>query len=207
MALKKSSPESILDVQGFFPKPVIGVDEVGRGCVAGSVFAAAVILMSNEDVHLYKDSKTLSEKAREKLSESIKTNHRFGIGIASVDEIEKLNILQAALLAMKRATKNLGATEGHVLVDGNFPIPGLDGFTQTTIVSGDSRVRAIAAASIVAKVARDHHMKELSKVYPQYEFEKHKGYGTASHLQRIAEHGPCAEHRKTFRGVREFVTQ
>jgi ribonuclease HII len=188
----------------LLPAPIVGVDEVGRGCLAGPVYAAAVILNSNKDVRHYTDSKLISENRREKLSLSIQTHHRSSIGVASVEEIERLNILQASLLAMKRAVFGLGIETGHLLVDGKFKIPGLDGFLQTPLVKGDLRASPISAASIIAKVARDQLMKELAKTHIYYGFEKNKGYGTEVHRLALAEYGPTPVHRKTFFGVREF---
>ncbi|HEX4923903.1 MAG TPA: ribonuclease HII [Bdellovibrionales bacterium] len=187
------------------PAPIIGVDEVGRGCLAGPVYAAAVILKSETDTRHYTDSKLISEKRREELSLSIRTHHRYGIGIASVEEIEQLNILKASLLAMARAVQALGVESGHLLVDGKFRIPNMPGFEQTPLVKGDLRAAPISAASIVAKVARDNLMNELAQTYGHYGFEKNKGYGTEFHRSAIAQHGICAVHRKTFLGVREFV--
>lgn len=187
------------------PSPVIGVDEVGRGCLAGRVYAAAVILQSDEGIQDYTDSKLLTKNVREKLAEHILKNHKVGIGFASVEEIDNINILKAALLAMKRAVELLEVPTGHLVVDGTFKVPGLIQFTQTTLIKGDLRCAPVAAASIVAKVTRDRYMAELSAHYPQYDFEKHKGYSTAAHKQKIAEFGASPEHRKTFRGVREFV--
>ncbi|UOF01921.1 ribonuclease HII [Bdellovibrio reynosensis] len=190
----------------YFPEPVIGVDEVGRGCLAGPVYAAAVIFKSDALSEDVTDSKLISEERREELAELILKEHHVGIGFASVEEIDELNILQASLLAMKRAVEALGVTSGHVLIDGNMKIPKLAGsFEQTTIVKGDLRAPPISAASIVAKVTRDRIMKELSGKYPQYGFEAHKGYSTAIHMESIQAHGPCDVHRKSFSGVKEFV--
>jgi ribonuclease HII len=205
---KKSPSKLILpkiDWQEFSPAPIIGVDEVGRGCLAGPVYAAAVIFRSEALHDLVTDSKLLSEKRREELAEQILKEHHVGIGSASVDEIDELNILNAALLAMKRAVQKLGVASGHVLVDGNKKIPHLRGFEQSTIVKGDLRVAPISAASIVAKVTRDRLMKEMGVRYPVYGFEVHKGYSTPVHKQSIVQHGPCIEHRKTFAGVKEFL--
>lgn len=208
MTAKKSKKSTLIlpkiDWHEFGPVPVIGVDEVGRGCLAGPVYAAAVIFQSEALNDLVTDSKLLSEKRREELAEVILKDHHVGIGCASVDEIDQINILNAALLAMKRAVEALGVTSGHVLVDGNKKIPQLIGFEQTTIVKGDLRVAPISAASIVAKVTRDRLMKEMGVQYPVYGFEVHKGYSTPIHKQRIVAHGPCIEHRKTFAGVKEF---
>lgn len=195
-----------IDWKDFSPGPIIGVDEVGRGCLAGPVYAAAVIFKSDSLSDLVTDSKLLSEKRREELIEQITQEHLVGIGSASVEEIDELNILNAALLAMKRAVENLGVTSGHVLVDGNKKIPGLaSGFLQTTVVKGDLRVAPISAASIVAKVTRDRLMKELGAQYPVYGFEVHKGYSTATHMQSILTNGPCVVHRRTFSGVKEYL--
>ncbi|WP_413578782.1 ribonuclease HII [Bdellovibrio sp. HCB290] len=189
----------------FSPTPIIGVDEVGRGCLAGPVYAAAVIFESAELQDLVTDSKLLSEERREELAVLIKQKHKVGIGSASVEEIDELNILQASLLAMKRAIEALGVSGGHVLVDGNQKIPKLAGYQQTTVIKGDLRVAPISAASIVAKVTRDNLMKELGAKYPAYGFEGHKGYSTPVHKKSIVEHGPCEEHRKSFAGVKEYV--
>ncbi len=189
----------------FSPAPIIGVDEVGRGCLAGPVYAAAVIFKSDVANDLVTDSKLLSEERREELAEIILKEHHVGIGCATVEEIDEINILQASLLAMKRAIENLGVTSGHVLVDGNMKIPNLQGFEQTPIVKGDLRAAPISAASIVAKVTRDRLMKKLAEQYPHYGFEAHKGYSTPVHKQSIVAHGPCEVHRKSFAGVKEYV--
>jgi ribonuclease HII len=188
------------------PSPIIGIDEVGRGCLAGPVFAAAVVLPDDFLVEGVTDSKLISEIRREKLSELILDHATVGIGFASVGEIDRLNILQATFLAMRRAIENLGVGTGHVLVDGNQKIPRLEGFLQTTVVKGDLRALPIGAASIVAKVARDGLMRRLGAKYPAYGFEKHKGYASAVHMEAIQKHGPCVHHRSTFAGVREHWT-
>jgi ribonuclease HII len=166
-------------------------------------------LRSDAHLELLTDSKLISEKRREIVSPLIIESHAVCIASASIEEIDELNILQASLLAMHRAVTGLadqlGVSTGHVLVDGNQKIPRLQGFCQTTFVKGDLRVAPISAASIVAKVARDHLMKELGKEFPRYEFEKHKGYGSETHRQAIAQWGPTAHHRKTFSGVREHL--
>jgi ribonuclease HII len=193
--------------RGLEPSPVIGVDEVGRGCLAGPVFAAAVVLPDGFDVEGVTDSKLLSEGRRERLAAMILDCAQVGIGFASVGEIDRLNILQATFLAMKRAIENLAIGSGHVLVDGNQKIPHLEGaFVQTTVVKGDLRATPIGAASIVAKVTRDTMMKNLGEKYPVYGFEKHKGYASPLHLAAIQEYGPCVQHRSTFAGVREHWT-
>lgn len=185
---------------------IIGVDEVGRGCLAGPVYAAAVILNPQRPIIEYKDSKTIPQSRREELAAHIKENHKWCLGFATVEEISELNILKASLLAMKRAVLGLGLTLEHqVFVDGNQKIFGLpDGVKQWTVIKGDQRLKTIAAASIVAKVARDEWMQEYAKKFPGYSFEKHKGYGTPEHKQAIQNLGPCEIHRPTFAGVKEY---
>ena len=185
--------------------PVIGVDEVGRGCLAGSVYAAAVYIDPAEVYLPYTDSKKLSEKKRKELTDYILEHHRVGIGFASVDEIYELNILKASLLAMQRAVLSLQMPKSTILVDGKFTIPGLMGYEQIPLIKGDFRAEPIAAASIVAKVTRDEELKDLAQVYPHYGFEKHKGYGTQIHKKAIQDFGPCPIHRKSFAGVKEFL--
>lgn len=205
-ASKASSPDhSLIDWRTFAPAPIIGVDEVGRGCLAGPVYAAAVSFNSDILCELVTDSKLLSEARREELFTEILKHHQVGIGFASVQEIDEINILQASMLAMRRAIKKLGVSSGHILVDGHMKIPRMSkAFTQTPVVKGDLRVALISAASIVAKVTRDQWMKDLARKYPQYGFELHKGYGTSFHQQSLAEHGPCKLHRRTFAGVKEY---
>lgn len=185
--------------------PVIGVDEVGRGCLAGPVVAAAVVFKSEADISQYIDSKQLKEEKREVLSESIHKNHIASIGWSSVEEIDELNILQASFLAMQRAIEKLNLKTGTILVDGNQIIPNLGSFAQHAIVKGDQKHRIISAASIVAKVARDRFMKQLAGEFTQYGFEKHKGYGTLYHRQQIQAVGPCKWHRQSFGGVKEHI--
>lgn len=207
---RKFSPsDRVLGAGDSFSKSfrVVGVDEVGRGCLAGPVYAAAVSFNSDFLSDLVTDSKLLSEKRREELAKEIKAHHQVGVGFASVEEIDEINILQASLLAMKRAVEDLGATSGHLLIDGNKKIPHLSAkFQQTTIVKGDLRVSLISAASIVAKVTRDQLMKELALSYPHYGFEAHKGYSTAAHKKSILTYGPCIVHRRTFAGVKEHFS-
>ncbi len=205
--LQKIELEKI-DWKQFQPGPVVGVDEVGRGCLAGPVYAAAVCLKSDQHIEHLTDSKLISEKRREVLAPQIEEAHWFGVGVATVEEIDELNILQASLLAMKRAIdeieKKMGQRVGHVLVDGNKKIPDLDR-KQTTIIKGDLRCAPISAASIVAKVARDQLMKELGLQHPGYGFEGHKGYASELHRKAIAEKGPLYFHRKSFAGVKEYI--
>ncbi len=186
-------------------QPVIGIDEVGRGCLAGPVAAAAVILSNEKKYSFYPDSKKISEEQRELLSQEIYSIHTVGLGWAQVEEIDRVNILQATFLAMKRALSHLPFKTGTLLIDGRDRIPGLDLWHQVPVIKGDQKVRAISAASIVAKVARDQFMKQLANEVVGYGFEKHKGYGTAFHRQKIQELGPSTWHRQTFGGVKEYV--
>ena len=178
-------------------KLIAGVDEVGRGCLAGPVIASAVILTNH--VPGLRDSKKLTTLQRNKLSTLIMQNSYFSFGTASVQEIDEINILQASLLAMKRAILNLSVKPEKVLIDGVHK-PDLDLDTQT-IIGGDSLVDEISAASIIAKVYRDNLMIEIDKKYPEYGFSKHKGYGTKEHKQAILNYGSTPIHRVTFKGV------
>lgn len=174
-----------------------GVDEAGRGPLAGDVFAAAVILPENHGIVGLDDSKKLSEKRREELFDEIQEKATaWCIATASVEEIETLNILGAAMLAMRRAVKGLSQQPDFAMVDGNRD-PQLSVTTQT-VVKGDATSAMIAAASILAKVARDRDMLAQAKLYPQYGFDQHKGYGTAQHRTALVEHGPCPIHRPSF---------
>ena len=176
---------------------ICGVDEAGRGPLAGPVFAAAVILPEGHIIEGVNDSKKLSEKKRDLLFDKIIDECVcYSIGTASEREIDEINILQATFLAMKRAVDGLEIKPDLALVDGN-QIPPVNADV-LTIVKGDGKSASIAAASIIAKVSRDRYMIELAKQYPQYEFERHKGYGTKLHYEKIAEHGICEAHRKTF---------
>lgn len=188
-------------------KVIVGVDEVGRGCLAGPVFAAAVVLPPEYILQkLFKDSKLLVAKKREELSGLILKVAQVGVAFATVKEIDNLNILQASLLAMKRAVEKLNLEVATVLVDGKFTIPNLPSpFLQKAVIKGDSKHQEIAAASIVAKVVRDDLLVKIAKQYPQYFFEKHKGYGTKLHKKAIQKWGPCKEHRSSFKGVKEFL--
>ena len=176
---------------------IVGVDEVGRGCLAGPVIAAAVILKN--DIPGLRDSKKLSKSKREELSSIIIQNSYYSFGYASVKEIDRINIIQDSLLPMKRAILNLSVEPGKILVDGTHK-PDLDIDTQT-IVGGDSVVDEISAASIIAKVYRDNLMMQFDKKYPDYYFSSHKGYGTKIHKAAIKKHGITPIHRKTFKGV------
>ena len=184
-------------------KNVIGVDEAGRGPLAGPVVAAAVILKEyTEELDEINDSKKLTEKKREKLYDIIMKNFDVAVGISTVEEIDKLNILNADFLAMRRALKDLKSLKNEkeytVLVDGNLKIKEYIG-KQLPIVKGDAKSLSIAAASIIAKVTRDRLMKDLASVYPDYHFEKHKGYGTKVHIEAIKDKGAIeGVHRKVF---------
>lgn len=176
---------------------VCGVDEAGRGPLAGPVFAAAVVLPNDVIIEGVNDSKKLSEKKRELLFDVIKEKAlSYSIASASEKEIDDINILNATYLAMQRAIQGLNIRADIALIDGNR-LPRLD-IDAKAIIKGDSLSMSIAAASILAKVSRDRLMLELSKEYPQYQFEKHKGYGTALHRELIKQYGPCPIHRLTF---------
>ncbi len=180
---------------------ICGIDEAGRGPLAGPVFAAAVILPFGIEIEGLNDSKKLSEKKREALFDIIcKQAVSFGIASCDENEIDEINILNASLLAMKRAQKKLSITPDIALIDGN-KTPELDCKAEA-IVKGDAKSASIAAASILAKVSRDRFMLEMAKKYPEYEFEKHKGYPTKLHYEKITEFGASDIHRKTF--LRKF---
>ena len=181
--------------QGF--SAVCGIDEAGRGPLAGPVCAAAVILPPDCDIPGLNDSKKLSEKKREALFQVIQEKAlAFGIGWATAEEIDRVNILQATFLAMARAVEALPAPADYALVDGNrmppLPIPG------ETIVKGDATSASIAAASILAKVSRDRLLRRLDEAHPEYGFAKHKGYGTQAHYEAIRKYGLLPEHRRSF---------
>ena len=183
-----------------------GVDEVGRGPLVGDVVAAAVILDPNQPIEGLMDSKKLSEKRRESLSIEIKERALcWSIAVATPQEIDELNILHATMLAMKRAVLGLSQVPDHVYVDGNRcpEIP----YSVEAVVKGDSKVAEISAASIIAKVHRDHQMLELDAQFPQYQFAKHKGYPTPAHLQLIKEYGVLPEYRRSFAPVRRLLEE
>lgn len=181
-----------------------GVDESGRGPLAGPVVAAAVILDPERQIQGLADSKTIAPKSRERLALVIQQQTlSWALGRADVEEIDRLNILQATLLAMQRAVSSLSLSPRHVMIDGNHcpPLACL----ATAVVKGDARVPAISAASILAKVDRDRLMRELDRQYPMFGFAKHKGYPTRSHLAALREHGPCAAHRRSFAPVKNLL--
>jgi ribonuclease HII len=183
---------------------VCGVDEAGRGPLAGPVCAAAVILPETWELPGLNDSKKLTEKKRETLFTLIQQQAvAYGIAFATVEEIEEMNILAAALLAMNRAIAQLVPAPALALIDGNttrdIQVPA------QSVVGGDGKCACIAAASVLAKVTRDHYMVEISRQYPQYGFEKHKGYGTKAHYGALEEYGPCPIHRMSF--LKKFYAQ
>lgn len=183
---------------------ITGVDEAGRGPLAGAVYAAAVILDPARPIEGLADSKVLSAPRREELALEIKEYAlAYCVASASVKEIDKLNILRASLLAMRRAVLGLGIKPGLALVDGN-QAPRLPCGVKT-VIQGDALVPSISAASILAKTARDADLVRLHDVYPHYGFDQHKGYGTAMHLDRLREHGPCPEHRRSFSPVKDML--
>ncbi|NOX35229.1 MAG: ribonuclease HII [Deltaproteobacteria bacterium] len=187
-------------------KIIAGVDEAGRGPLAGPVVSAAVILPRNFSLEGIDDSKKLTPKKRDALSPLIKEQAlAVATGLSSHLEIDRINILQASLLSMKRAVENLSRPPDFLLIDGKFTI---DMKTdQSAIVKGDSKSISIAAASIIAKVTRDAIMEELHETYPEYNFIRHKGYPTKAHKEAILKYGPCPCHRLSFRGVKEVVNE
>jgi ribonuclease HII len=183
---------------------ICGVDEAGRGPLAGAVFAAAVILDPARPVIGLRDSKVLSARRREVLALLIRERAiACCVATASVEEIDAINILQATLLAMKRAVEGLATMPDEVLVDG-LHLPPIS-LRSRALVQGDRLVAEISAASILAKTARDAEMREMHRRYPQYGFAQHKGYGTAAHLRALNDHGPCLIHRRSFAPVRAAV--
>lgn len=199
--------ERALHAQGF--PSVAGVDEAGRGPLAGPVVASCVILHPDQQTELFVDSKTLTARKREQLFSLLQESPAIiGIGMADAREIESLNILQASLLAMQRAVDNCGDHAGgtapdFLLVDGKFKVPMPT--SQLALVKGESKSASIAAASIVAKVTRDHLMLAAHQRFPLYGFDRHQGYPTKAHREALRRHGPCELHRRTFRGVAELL--
>jgi ribonuclease HII len=183
---------------------VAGVDEAGRGPLAGPVVAAAVILPIDCDYGQFKDSKKLTSKARDRLYTVLhEMEVPIGVGIVSPAEIDTMNILQASLYAMKKAVEELSSRPDYLLVDGKFPVPIT--VPQEPLIKGEQKSSSIAAASIIAKVTRDRLMLDLHEQFPQYNFIKHKGYPTKEHKQLLVTHGPCIFHRKSFKGVKELL--
>ena len=184
-------------------KNIAGVDEVGRGSLVGPVYAAAVTLNKSINKKLLKDSKSLSKEKREELFFYIKKNSIWAIGKASVKEIEKINILQASLLAMKRAIIKLKKKPFLVLIDGN-KLPNLNNYNLKYIVKGDKKIPSISAASIIAKVTRDRFIATLSRKFKNYGWNSNFGYGTKEHLRAIKKYGITKHHRKTFSPINSF---
>jgi ribonuclease HII len=181
-----------------------GVDEVGRGCLAGPVVSAAVILKDSINLKLLKDSKKITFKKRIEVAEHIKLHSTYAVGMASVEEIFELNILQATLLSMKRAINKLSINPELVLIDGNFAPKGLTNFK--TIVNGDEKIKSISAASIVAKVFRDQLMIKLSEEFNNYAWERNFGYGTKAHMNALKKFGITSHHRKGFKPIHKMLS-
>jgi len=185
-------------------KILAGVDEVGRGSLVGPVYAAAVILNKSINKKLLKDSKSLTKDNREKLDKYIRKNSIWAIGQASIKEIEKINILHASLLAMKRAIIKLNKKPSLVLIDGN-KLPNLKNYKLKYIIKGDQKIPSISAASIVAKVSRDRFITKLSKQFSGYGWNTNSGYGTKKHLEAIKKFGVTKYHRKTFSPICDLL--
>jgi len=186
-------------------KIIAGVDEVGRGSLVGPVYAAAVILNDKIDKKKLKDSKKLKKKNREILYKYIKKNSFWSIGSASLQEIEKINILNATLLAMKRAIKKLKKKPKLVLIDGNKS-PKIKNYQLKNIVKGDQKIPEISAASIIAKVSRDRLVSKMSKKFKKYCWDKNAGYGTKEHLNALKKYGITKHHRKTFQPIHNMLS-
>ena len=181
-----------------------GIDEVGRGCLAGPVVSAAVILKEGINLGLLIDSKKISFKRRLKISDHIKSHSHYAIGLASVEEILNLNILQASLLSMKRALEQLTIKPDLTLIDGNFAPSGLKNYK--TIINGDEKIKVISAASIIAKVYRDKLMIKLAEEFSNYAWESNFGYGTKAHLKGLKKFGITSHHRKGFKPVHKILS-
>ena len=186
-------------------KIIAGVDEVGRGSLIGPVYAAAVILKKNINKRELKDSKKLNKNKREVLAKYIKTNSTWAIGSASLKEVDKINILNASLLAMKRAIKKLKKKPTLVLVDGN-KLPEMKNYKLKSIIKGDQKISEISAASIIAKVSRDRLIKNISKKFKKYSWSKNAGYGTRDHLVAIKKYGVTKLHRKSFKPIHNILS-
>ena len=181
-----------------------GIDEVGRGCLAGPVVSAAVILKESINLDLLKDSKKISFKKRLDISDHIKSHSHYAIGLASVEEILDLNILQASLLSMKRALDQLTIKPDLTLIDGNFAPSELKNYK--TIINGDEKIKVISAASIIAKVHRDNLMIKLAEEFSNYSWESNFGYGTRAHLEGLKKFGITSHHRKGFKPVHKILS-
>jgi len=185
-------------------KILAGVDEVGRGSLIGPVFAAAVILNKSINKKVLNDSKKLTKNKREQLNRYIKENSIWAVGRASTKEIEKMNILHASLLAMKRAILKLNKKPSLVLIDGN-QLPDLKNYKLQYVIKGDQKIPSISAASIIAKVSRDEFISKLSKQFDSYGWDSNSGYGTKEHLRAIKKHGITKYHRKTFSPISNLL--
>mgnify|MGYP001295566187 CR=1 FL=1 len=185
-------------------KIVAGVDEVGRGCLAGPVVSAAVIFKNGNNIKILKDSKKIPFNKRKKIFEHIKCNSYYAVGLASVKEILNLNILQASLLSMKRAIDKLSIKPNMILIDGKFAPKGIQNFK--TIINGDEKVKVISAASIIAKVYRDNLMIKLSEKFSNYAWENNFGYGTKAHLEGLKKYGVTSHHRKGFKPIHKILS-
>ena len=181
-----------------------GVDEVGRGCLAGPVVSSAIILKEGINLNLLKDSKKITFKKRMEIAKHIKLNSIYAVGVASVEEILEINILQAALLSMKRAIDKLSVKPELILIDGNFAPKGLTNFK--TIINGDEKVKSISAASIIAKVYRDQFMIRLSEKFQNYAWERNFGYGTKAHMEGLRKFGVTYHHRKGFKPIHKMLS-
>ncbi len=206
--MKNQSPKPTYDLEikiGAPHKLICGVDEVGRGPLAGPVIAAAVILDPENIPHDLNDSKKLSAKKRQYLNDVILACAEHAFGEASLEEIDDLNILHASMLAMKRAVENLPRKVDHILVDGNR-LPDFEA-PATAVIKGDQKSVSIAAASIIAKIKRDFLMKKLSEIHPEYGWDRNSGYGTREHMEALNLVGPSRFHRKSFAPIRDLMTQ
>lgn len=196
---------SLLDGKPLLPEEIAGVDEAGRGCLAGPVVAGAVILPASYDLPDLNDSKKLTAETRETLYAAIREQAVcWSIGVSWPGEIDRINILQATFMAMGRAVRHLKAEPLHLLIDGNKTIPSHalhQDIPQKYVIQGDGKIPAISAASIMAKTFRDRLMGKLGRRYPGYGLEKHMGYGTKTHYAALEKQGPCRMHRLTFKGV------
>ena len=186
-------------------KVIAGVDEVGRGSLVGPVFAATVIFKKNIDKKKIKDSKQLSRNQRNLMEKYIKKNSVWAVGSASLKEIEKLNILNASLLAMKRSIKKLKSKPSLIMIDGNR-LPIMSGYKLKSIIRGDKKVPEISAASIIAKVSRDRLISKMSKKFTKYAWNKNSGYGTKQHIKAIKKFGITKHHRKTFSPIHNILS-
>jgi len=197
--------EEMLIDKGY--SAICGVDEVGRGPLAGPVVAAAIIIPHGVEIDGIRDSKKLSAARREIIFETIaELELPCAVGVIDNETIDKMNILKASLMAMRKAVMELEQAPDFVLVDGNFPVPNISQ-PQFAIVRGDDRCQSIGAASIVAKVTRDRIMDKYQDIYPAFSFSKHKGYPTKAHLEELKKHGPCDIHRRSFKPVASVIQE